>query len=174
MISHGPQFSHSVCYFLTKLVSIFLQAQLSHQINIVALVDFSRYWCPHQVKISICLMFPLSSALLWVSCSLANFSYLMWFTIGTTFSCRYRSLVQTIRELRGNKLVLRTAPRLEAPIMPVRPIPAVEEDKEEEEPPPQTPLQNSSTVRSSSRRLWKGPQQVPLTHHCLHVISWCR
>lgn len=94
-------------------------------------------------------------------------------TVSTTFSCRYRSLVQTIGELRG-KLLLGTAPRLEAPIMHVRPVPAVVEEDEEDEPPPQAPLQQSSTVRSSSRRLWKGLQQVPLIHQGLHVITWCR
>lgn len=95
----------------------------------------------------------------------------MCFTMYTTFPCRYRSLVRTIRDLQRSKLFSGTAPHLEAPIMPVRPVPALVE--EEEDPPPQIPLQQSSTLRLSSRRLWKSLQQVLLPHLCLHVIASC-
>ncbi|XP_041797001.1 tyrosine kinase receptor Cad96Ca [Chelmon rostratus] len=88
------------------------------------------------------------------------FAILVFMLLGVVCFKKYRSLVQTIGELRG-KLLLGTAPRLEAPIMHVRPVPAVVEEDEEDEPPPQAPLQQSSTVRSSSRRLWKGLQQAP-------------
>ncbi|XP_044058445.1 tyrosine kinase receptor Cad96Ca [Siniperca chuatsi] len=87
-----------------------------------------------------------------------SFIILAFTLLGVLCLRKYRSLVQTIRGLQRSKLLLYAVPRLEAPIMPVRPVPAVGE--EEEEPPPQTPLQQRSTVRSS-KRLWKGLQQGP-------------
>lgn len=62
-----------------------------------------------------------------------------------------------------------TAPQLEAPMIP---LPVVEENREES-----VPLQSGSTVRSPSRRLWKGMQQVQIIYqlfqqdnhmHCFH------
>lgn len=72
---------------------------------------------------------------------------------------KHRSLMQTIGELQRNKLLLGPVPRLEPPVMPVRLVQTAGE--EEEEPPLQSPLQHNSTVRPSSKRLWRGLQQVP-------------
>ncbi|XP_032359292.1 tyrosine kinase receptor Cad96Ca [Etheostoma spectabile] len=96
-----------------------------------------------------------------------SFTVLVFTLLGVVCLRKYRSLVQTIRELQRSKLLLDAVPRLEAPLMPVKPGPAVgkeEEEEEEEEEvqlPPQIPLKQSSTVRPSSRRLWKGLQQGP-------------
>ncbi|KAK9521515.1 hypothetical protein VZT92_021312 [Zoarces viviparus] len=87
-----------------------------------------------------------------------TFTVLVFTLLGIVFLRKYRSLVQTIRELQGSKLLLDAVPRLEAPIMPVRPVPA---SGEEEELPPLISLQQSSTVRPPSRGLWKGLQQGP-------------
>ncbi|XP_073347470.1 tyrosine kinase receptor Cad96Ca [Pagrus major] len=89
-----------------------------------------------------------------------SFTILAFILLGLLCLRKYRSLVQTIRDLQRSKLFSGTVPRPEAAIMPVRPVPAVEEE-EEEEPPPQISLQQSSTVRPSTRRLWKSLQQGP-------------
>ncbi|XP_037630397.1 tyrosine kinase receptor Cad96Ca isoform X1 [Sebastes umbrosus] len=82
--------------------------------------------------------------------------------LGVVCLRKYRSLVQTIRQLKGSRLLLDAVPRLEAHIVPGRPVPAmVREEEEEEDLPPQIPLQQMSTVRSPPRRLWKGLQQGP-------------
>lgn len=78
----------------------------------------------------------------------------------TFFSCRYRSLVRTIRELRASRLLMTAVPRLETLIAPV----VVEEEDQLTQIP-----QQSRTVRLSSRRLWRSFQQV---YYCLHVITW--
>ncbi|KAF3847246.1 hypothetical protein F7725_020274 [Dissostichus mawsoni] len=72
----------------------------------------------------------------------------------------YRSLVRTIRELRGSRLLMTAVPRLETLIAP-----AVVEEEDQFT---QIPQQQSRTVRLSSRRLWRSLQQV---HYCLHVIT---
>lgn len=89
-----------------------------------------------------------------LSCTILGFTVL-----GVKWLRKYRSLVLTIRELRGSRLV----PRWEAPIIPTVTVPVVEEEEVEEPPPPppQTPLQQGSTVRSSSKKLWRGLQQDP-------------
>lgn len=89
-------------------------------------------------------------------------------------SCRFRSMAQTIRELRGSKLLLGNVPQLEAPVMPARPVPAVAwwgEEEEQVEPPPRIAPQHSCTIRSSSKRLWKGLQQVPLIPSSCHCMA---
>lgn len=64
--------------------------------------------------------------------------------------------------MRGSKLMQRAVPRVEAPTCPLRPVPSgFEEEREEEEEAPEVPLQPSTRVRLSSRRLWKGLQQSP-------------
>lgn len=88
-------------------------------------------------------------------------------------SCpRYRSLAQTPCNLQRKYSLPAAAPQLQASVIPMRPIPAIEEDEEDK--PLQTHLQSSSssTVRSSSRKLWKGLQQVLMTQ-LLHVLLWC-
>ncbi|XP_036974385.1 tyrosine kinase receptor Cad96Ca [Acanthopagrus latus] len=89
-----------------------------------------------------------------------SFTILVLILLGILSLRKYRSLVQTIRDLQRSKLLSGTVPHPEAPIMPVRPVPASVEE-EEDAPPPQIPLQQSSTVRLSSRRLWKSLQQGP-------------
>lgn len=87
-------------------------------------------------------------------------------------SCpRYRSLARTPRNLQRKYSLPAAAPPLQASVIPMRPIPAIEEDEEDK--PLQTQPQSSSTVRSSSRKLWKGLQQVLMTQ-LLHVLLWCR
>ncbi|XP_037326980.1 tyrosine kinase receptor Cad96Ca [Pungitius pungitius] len=93
------------------------------------------------------LVYPLIGAL--------SFTVLVVTLLGIMCLRKYRSLLRTIRELRGSKLQLDAVPRLEAPITPVRPVPA----EGEEQLSPLNPLQQSSTARSSSRKLWKGLQQ---------------
>ncbi|XP_070685754.1 fibroblast growth factor receptor homolog 1 isoform X2 [Pempheris klunzingeri] len=90
-----------------------------------------------------------------------SFTTLLFGLLAVLCLRRYRSMVQTIRELRGGKLLLDAVPQLDAPIRPVRLQAMQEEEEEEEVPLPQIALQQSSTVRSSSRRLWKGLQQDP-------------
>lgn len=89
-------------------------------------------------------------------------------------SCpRYRSLARAPRNLQRKYSFPAAATQLEASVIPMRPIPPIEEDEEDK--PLQTHLQSSrsSTVRSSSRKLWKGLQQVLMTQ-LLHVLLWCR
>ncbi|XP_029302535.1 tyrosine kinase receptor Cad96Ca-like [Cottoperca gobio] len=85
-----------------------------------------------------------------------SFTILVFTLLGVACLRKYRSLVQTIRELQSSKLLLNAVPQLEALILPMRTGPAA---GEEVELPPQIPLQQSSTVGFSSRRLWKGLQQ---------------
>ncbi|XP_056296594.1 tyrosine kinase receptor Cad96Ca isoform X2 [Pseudoliparis swirei] len=85
------------------------------------------------------------------------FSALVFTLLGIACLRKYRSLVRTIRELQGSKLLLDADPQLEAPIMPVDPVPAAGE----EELPPLIPLRQRSTARTSSRRPWEGLQQGP-------------
>lgn len=89
-------------------------------------------------------------------------------------SClRYRSLARTPRNLQRKYSLPAAALQLEASVIPMRPISAIQEDEEDK--PLQTHLQSSSssTVRSSSRKLWRGLQQVLMTQ-LLHVILLCR
>lgn len=91
-------------------------------------------------------------------------------------SCpRYRSLARTPHNLQRKYSLPAAAPQLQASVIPMRPIPAIQEDEEDK--PLQTHLQSSSssssTVRSSSRKLWKGLQQVLMTQ-LLQVLLWCR
>ncbi|XP_029374328.1 sigma intracellular receptor 2 isoform X2 [Echeneis naucrates] len=96
---------------------------------------------------------------------LLSFSLLIFLLLGIVIFSKYRSLLRTLREVRG-KLVQRSVPQLETPIIPERLTVAVQqgmeaEQDEEAELPLGTLLQNSSTVRSSSRKLWRGLQQGP-------------
>ncbi|KAM4566170.1 fibroblast growth factor receptor homolog 1 isoform 2-T2 [Odontesthes bonariensis] len=84
-----------------------------------------------------------------------SFTLLFFAVLGVVFLKKYHSLVQTVRELQRTKLF---SPRLEAPIM-TRPAPVVEAEEEVVELVPPTPLQHGTTIRSASRRLWKGLQQ---------------
>ncbi|XP_053279635.1 tyrosine kinase receptor Cad96Ca isoform X2 [Pleuronectes platessa] len=88
-----------------------------------------------------------------------SFTVLTFTLLGILCIRKYRSLVRTIRELELSRSALRPVPRLEAPVRPVRQPPAAEE--EEEELPLRASLQHSSTVRASSRGLWRGRPQVP-------------
>ncbi|XP_069390055.1 tyrosine kinase receptor Cad96Ca isoform X2 [Paralichthys olivaceus] len=87
------------------------------------------------------------------------FTLLTFTLLGVLCLRKYRSLVRTVRELEASKFVLRPVPWQEAPIMPVREATAAEE--EHKELPLRTPLQQRSTFRCSSRRLWRGLQQAP-------------
>ncbi|XP_068440232.1 fibroblast growth factor receptor homolog 1 [Clinocottus analis] len=82
-----------------------------------------------------------------------SFIVLVLTLLGIVCLRKYRSLVQTIRELKGSKLLLDAVPRPEA----VRPLPAAVE----EELPPLIALQQRSTVRTSLRRPWKSLQHGP-------------
>lgn len=68
---------------------------------------------------------------------------------------------QSPRNIRKKYSFQMTAPQLEAPMIP---LPVVEETGEERVAAPCGPLQSSSTVRSPSRRLWKGMQQVQIIY----------
>ncbi|XP_037835286.1 tyrosine kinase receptor Cad96Ca isoform X2 [Kryptolebias marmoratus] len=88
--------------------------------------------------------------------SVFSFTLLMFLVLGVVFLKKYRSLVQTRKRLQESRSFLGPVPR--AP-----PAPA-EEEEEVEEPTPQTPrsrLPESSTVRTSSKKLWRGLQQGP-------------
>ncbi|XP_041655377.1 tyrosine kinase receptor Cad96Ca [Cheilinus undulatus] len=76
---------------------------------------------------------------------------------------KYRALVRRVHDLKGSKFLLGVSPRLEFPSTPVRPVPAVVEGEREDhrDEGPQLPQRQSSTVRLSSGRLWKGRQQSP-------------
>ncbi|TMS07495.1 Tyrosine kinase receptor Cad96Ca [Larimichthys crocea] len=78
--------------------------------------------------------------------------------LGAACLKKQRSLVRTIRELRGNRFLRDTALQLEPPIVPVMPVMA--EVEEDQEPTPQTLLQQGNTVKCS-KKLWKGLQQEP-------------
>ncbi|MEQ2248293.1 hypothetical protein ILYODFUR_017718 [Ilyodon furcidens] len=82
------------------------------------------------------------------------FFLLVFIVLGTVFLRKYRSLVRTVQRLPKSKFVLDHLPQLETPVV----TPPVED---EEQCPPQTPVQTTSTVRLSSKRLWKGLQQEP-------------
>ncbi|KAM6988184.1 tyrosine kinase receptor Cad96Ca isoform 2-T2 [Tautogolabrus adspersus] len=76
---------------------------------------------------------------------------------------KYLSLVKRYEDLKGSRFSLGVGPRLEASSTPMRPVQTlVEEERESEEVEGlRIPLQQSSRVRLSSRRLWKGLQQSP-------------
>ncbi|KAG7218372.1 hypothetical protein INR49_008008 [Caranx melampygus] len=103
--------------------------------------------------------------LVFILSGLLSFTVLIFTLLGVVCLRKYYSLVRTVQELRGRKLMLNPVPQVEAPIRPVRPVPVLEQveqvEEEEEELHLQGPLQKNSTVRSSSRRLWKGLQQGP-------------
>lgn len=74
---------------------------------------------------------------------------------------RYRSMASTIRELRATRFMPSRLPQTEAPIIPARPVQADEvETVDEEFPTTTTPLQQRSTVRIPSKKLWKSLHQV--------------
>ncbi|XP_023276255.1 tyrosine kinase receptor Cad96Ca-like isoform X1 [Seriola lalandi dorsalis] len=111
--------------------------------------------------------------LFFILTGLLSATVLIFILLGVVCLRKYRSLVRTVRQLQGRKLLPDSDLQLEAPITPVRALPAAaavaaaaaaaaEQVKEEEEELPlQTPLQKGSTVRPSSRKLWKGLQQDP-------------
>ncbi|XP_071328020.1 tyrosine kinase receptor Cad96Ca isoform X2 [Trachinotus anak] len=99
--------------------------------------------------------------LVFILTGLLSFTVLIFTLLGVVCLRKYRSLLRTVRELQGRKFLLGPVPQPEAPIMPVRSVPAAEQEEEEEELPLQTALHQSSTVRPSSRRRWKGLQQGP-------------
>lgn len=101
-------------------------------------------------------LYVLTSDLLVAFAGICRNTQLFLFLYGVScFLCRHRSLVRTIQELQRNKVLV------EAAILPVMPLPAVEE---EGRPLPQAPLQGSSSARCSSRKLWRSLQQVPRQH----------
>ncbi|XP_022607087.1 tyrosine kinase receptor Cad96Ca-like [Seriola dumerili] len=100
--------------------------------------------------------------LVFILTGLLSATVLIFTLLGVMCLRKYRSLVRTVRELQGRKLLLDSDPQLEAPITPLRALPAAAAAAvAAEELPLQTPLQKGSTVRSSSRKLWKGLQQDP-------------
>uniref|UniRef100_A0A3P8V468 Tyrosine kinase receptor Cad96Ca-like n=1 Tax=Cynoglossus semilaevis TaxID=244447 RepID=A0A3P8V468_CYNSE len=75
---------------------------------------------------------------------------------------KYRSMASTIRELRATRFMPSRLPQTEAPIIPARPVQADEvETVDEEFPTTTTPLQQRSTVRIPSKKLWKSLHQSP-------------
>ncbi|XP_071778270.1 tyrosine kinase receptor Cad96Ca isoform X2 [Centroberyx gerrardi] len=76
-----------------------------------------------------------------------SFTILAFIVLGTVWLRKYRSLVLTIREQKGNRFALSTSASLEEVLA-------------KEEIPEQAPLQPGSTARSS-RRLWRSLQQGP-------------
>ncbi|XP_028276287.1 tyrosine kinase receptor Cad96Ca isoform X2 [Parambassis ranga] len=96
-------------------------------------------------------------ALVYSLIGVLSVTILLFALLGALCLRKYCSMLQTIRDLKGSRLLL-DAPRLEAPTMAVRPVSVVED---EEKPPSQTLLQQCSTSRSSSKRLWRGLQQSP-------------
>ncbi|MEQ2197187.1 hypothetical protein XENOCAPTIV_025039 [Xenoophorus captivus] len=91
---------------------------------------------------------------LYIAIGVLSFFPLVFIVLGTVFLRKYRSLVQTVQRLPKSKFVLDHLPQLETPVV----TPPVED---EEQCPLQTPLKTTSTVRLSSKRLWKGLQQEP-------------
>ncbi|CAJ1065962.1 tyrosine kinase receptor Cad96Ca isoform X1 [Xyrichtys novacula] len=101
--------------------------------------------------------------IIWGLIAALCFTVVMSCILGIICLRKHRSLVKKVRELRGSRLLSSAVSRLEAHITPARPISALVEEVrngEEEEAPQIHPLQ-SSKVRVSSRRLWKGQQQSP-------------
>ncbi|XP_072247891.1 fibroblast growth factor receptor homolog 1 [Leuresthes tenuis] len=92
-----------------------------------------------------------SDMLVYILIGVLSFTLLLFAVLGVVFLKKYHSLVQTIRELQRTKVFL---PRCTQK----RPAPVVKEEEGVELVPP-TPLQDSSTVRSASKKLWKGLQQ---------------
>lgn len=85
-----------------------------------------------------------------------SITVLVFTVLGIVCLRKYRSLVRTIRELRGSRLLMTAVPRLETLIAP-----AVVEEEDQLTQIPQIPQQQSRTVRLSSRRLWRSLQQGP-------------
>ncbi|XP_020504685.2 tyrosine kinase receptor Cad96Ca isoform X2 [Labrus bergylta] len=93
-----------------------------------------------------------------------SFPIVVFTLLAAIYLRKYRSLLKRYEDLKGSRYSLGVGPRPEAPSStPLRPVPAaMEEEREgEEEEGPQIPLQQSSKIRLSSRRLWKGLQQSP-------------
>lgn len=90
-----------------------------------------------------------------------SFTLLLFTVLGIVFLAKYRSLVRTIRRLKASKFILPNLPHLVTPVVTPRPPSQKDEDEDEVQPPPPSPLQPISTVRLSSKRLWKGLQQEP-------------
>ncbi|XP_033969120.1 tyrosine kinase receptor Cad96Ca isoform X2 [Trematomus bernacchii] len=85
-----------------------------------------------------------------------SITVLVFTVLGIVCLRKYRSLVRTIRELRGSRLLMTAVPRLETLIAP-----AVVEEEDQLTQIPQIPQQQSRTIRLSSRRLWRSLQQGP-------------
>ncbi|XP_034556236.1 tyrosine kinase receptor Cad96Ca isoform X1 [Notolabrus celidotus] len=79
--------------------------------------------------------------------------------LGVIYLRKYRSLARKVRELQGSRLMQSALSRLQTPITP--PSETEEEREREGEEASEMPLQPSTTVRLSSRRLWRGLQQSP-------------
>ncbi|XP_014903656.1 tyrosine kinase receptor Cad96Ca [Poecilia latipinna] len=86
------------------------------------------------------------------------FILLLFIVLGAVFLRKYRTMVRTVRMQQGSKFILRHLPQLETPV--VTPTVQSVENDEGEQLPPETPLR-ITTVRLSSKRLWKGLQQEP-------------
>lgn len=76
-------------------------------------------------------------------------------------------MVRTVRMQQGSKFILRHLPQLETAV--VTPTVQSVENDEGEQLPPETPLRITN-VRLSSKRLWKGLQQVP-SHSWVQIYS---
>ncbi|XP_054901468.1 tyrosine kinase receptor Cad96Ca isoform X2 [Poeciliopsis prolifica] len=84
------------------------------------------------------------------------FILLLFTVLGAVFLTKYRALVRTVRMQQGSKFILRHLPQIETPVV----TPTVQSVENDEQLPPETPLR-ITTVRLSSKRLWKGLQQEP-------------
>uniref|UniRef100_A0A3Q1EIP6 Tyrosine kinase receptor Cad96Ca-like n=1 Tax=Acanthochromis polyacanthus TaxID=80966 RepID=A0A3Q1EIP6_9TELE len=97
--------------------------------------------------------------LVYIPVGVLAFVVLVFAVLGLLCLRKVRLLKRTIRQLQGNQFTP-SIHQFTPSILPPRSI-SVVEDEGVVEPPPQTPLQPSSTVKPSSKRLWKNPQQDP-------------
>lgn len=107
---------------------------------------------------------PQSPLLLYVLGGALSFTVLLFFLLSAVFLTKYCRLLRRLRDLAGCKPVSEAGPRLEPLLLPLRPLPQLqdeEEVREEEVGPLPTPLKRSSAVRSSTRKMWKTLQQSP-------------
>ncbi|XP_075993224.1 fibroblast growth factor receptor homolog 1 [Genypterus blacodes] len=95
-----------------------------------------------------------------LTCVLSSSILLLLILLGAFGLRKYCLLVRTVQELRGNQLFFSAARLQEAPVTPVSTGQAANQD-EEEAMTTHTLLQQNSTIRTSSRKLWRGLQQAP-------------
>ncbi|XP_008300903.1 tyrosine kinase receptor Cad96Ca [Stegastes partitus] len=90
--------------------------------------------------------------LIYILIGVLAFITLVFTVLGLMCLRKVRFLNQTIRQLQGNMFT--------PAILPLRPVPVVQEEEEVVEPPFQPSLQPSG-IEKRSKRLWKGLQQDP-------------